>query len=173
MGLRQAVVATLRGAQRRGGGGAARRLASVRAASSSQQQQHVISASFAARRVAIAPALTTAVAPSAFHRYRNHLTNPRPASSFASSAAGAEAAAAAATDTNTDAVESAKALAAEQGLVVRAIKEAKKAGDASKADVDAAVAKLLELKAAAEVGGGTSSRGQLRPIAWKHPVSNP
>ena len=46
----------------------------------------------------------------------------------------------------------ATAAAAAQGLVMRAVKEAKKAGDATKADVDAAVAKLLELKAAAEVG---------------------
>ena len=44
------------------------------------------------------------------------------------------------------AVAAANDAAAEQGLVVRAIKEAKKNGEATKEQVDAEVAKLLELK---------------------------
>ena len=47
-------------------------------------------------------------------------------------------------------VDAAKAAAAAQGAVVKDLKEKKKNGDATKEDVDAAVATLLELKAAVE-----------------------
>jgi hypothetical protein len=67
-----------------------------------------------------------------------------------SAAGAASAPTAAAAASSGGGVAAAQAAAAEQGLVVRSVKEAKKAGDAKKADVDAAVAKLLELKAAAE-----------------------
>ena len=67
------------------------------------------------------------------------------------------AAAAAATP---EAIAAAEAAAKEQGEVVKAVKEAKKAGDASKEDVDGAVAKLLSLKSEAEAlasaAGGAS-----------------
>jgi asparaginyl-tRNA synthetase len=49
-----------------------------------------------------------------------------------------------------EAVAAAKTAASDQGAAVKALKEAKKAGDATKEDVDAAVAVLLSLKAAAE-----------------------
>ena len=59
-----------------------------------------------------------------------------------------------------EAIAAAEAAAKEQGEVVKAVKEAKKAGDASKEDVDDAVAKLLSLKSEAEAlaiaAGGAS-----------------
>jgi len=68
------------------------------------------------------------------------------------------AAAAAATP---EAVAAAEAAAKEQGEVVKAVKEAKKAGDASKEDVDSAVAKLLSLKAEAEALAGAAGSASL------------
>ena len=70
----------------------------------------------------------------------------RPASSFAISAAET----ATASSTADIDVDAAKAAAAAQGEAVRSLKEAAKRGDATKDDVDAAVKKLLELKAIVE-----------------------
>ena len=53
------------------------------------------------------------------------------------------------------------AAAKEQGEVVKAVKEAKKAGDASKEDVDDAVAKLLSLKSEAEALAGAAGGASL------------
>ena len=58
--------------------------------------------------------------------------------------------AAAAAKASEEDIAEAKAAAAEQGAVVKALKEAKKAGDATKEEVDAAVAELLARKAKAE-----------------------
>ena len=68
------------------------------------------------------------------------------------------AAAAAATP---EAIAAAEAAAKEQGEVVKAVKEAKKAGDASKEDVDDAVAKLLSLKSEAEALAGAAGGASL------------
>ena len=68
------------------------------------------------------------------------------------------AAAAAATP---EAIAAAEAAAKEQGEVVKAVKEAKKAGDASKEDVDGAVAKLLSLKSEAEALAGAAGGASL------------
>jgi len=68
------------------------------------------------------------------------------------------AAAAAATP---EAITAAEAAAKEQGEVVKAVKEAKKAGDASKEDVDGAVAKLLSLKSEAEALAGAAGGASL------------
>ena len=68
------------------------------------------------------------------------------------------AAAAAATP---EAIAAAEAAAKEQGEVVKAVKEAKKAGDASKEDVDGAVAKLLSLKSEAEALAGAAEGASL------------
>ena len=70
----------------------------------------------------------------------------RLASSFALSAAET----ATASSTADIDVDAAKAAAAAQGEAVRSLKEAAKKGDATKDDVDAAVKKLLELKAIVE-----------------------
>ena len=70
----------------------------------------------------------------------------RPASSFALSAAET----ATASSTAEIDVNAAKAAAAAQGETVRSLKDALKKGDATKDDVDAAVKKLLELKAIVE-----------------------
>lgn len=59
--------------------------------------------------------------------------------------------------------DAAAAAVAAQGLVVRAVKEAKKAGDATKEDVDVAVAALLALKAAAEELVAKPSTHELEP----------
>ena len=68
------------------------------------------------------------------------------------------AAAAAATP---EAITAAEAAAKEQREVVKAVKEAKKAGDASKEDVDGAVAKLLSLKSEAEALAGAAGGASL------------
>ena len=68
------------------------------------------------------------------------------------------AAAAAATP---EAIAAAEAAAKEQGEVVKAVKEAKKAGDASREDVDGAVAKLLSLKSEAEALAGAAGGASL------------
>ena len=68
------------------------------------------------------------------------------------------AAAAAATP---EAIAAAEAAAKEQGEVVKAVKEAKKAGDASEEDVDGAVAKLLSLKSEAEALAGAAGGASL------------
>ena len=68
------------------------------------------------------------------------------------------AAAAAATP---EAIAAAEAAAKEQGEVVKAVKEAKKAGDASKEDVDDAVAKLLSLKSEAGALAGAAGGASL------------
>ena len=68
------------------------------------------------------------------------------------------AAAAAATP---EAIAATEAAAKEQGEVVKAVKEAKKAGDASKEDVDGAVAKLLSLKSEAEALAGAAGGASL------------
>ena len=68
------------------------------------------------------------------------------------------AAAAAATP---EAIAAAEAAAKEQGEVVKAVKEAKKAGDASKEDVDDAVAKLFSLKSEAEALAGAAGGASL------------
>lgn len=68
----------------------------------------------------------------------------------AAATAAPAAAAAKAPAASPEDIAAAKAAAAEQGATVKALKEAKKAGDATKEDVDAAVATLLSLKAAAE-----------------------
>ena len=68
------------------------------------------------------------------------------------------AAAAAATP---EAIAAAEAAAKEQGEVVKAVKEAKKAGDASEEDVDGAVAKLLSLKSEAEALAGAAEGASL------------
>ena len=79
--------------------------------------------------------------------------HPRVLASLAPSrgASHAPRAATAGTAASADDVAAATAAAAAQGDVVRALKQSKKDGaDVSKADVDAAVAKLKELKATAE-----------------------
>ena len=63
---------------------------------------------------------------------------------------GPSSAAAAKAPASEEAIAEAKAAAAEQGAVVKALKEAKKSGDATKEEVDAAVAELLARKATAE-----------------------
>ena len=60
-----------------------------------------------------------------------------------------------------EAIAAAEAAAKEQGEVVKAVKEAKKAGDASKEDVDDAVAKLLSLKSEAEALAGAAGGASL------------
>ena len=125
MGLRQAVCGALRrGAV--GGARLARRPAPVRASSKSTASGASRGVSFAPRR---APA---ALFPRA---------HSRPSSSFAAGAAETATAAA-----DPAAIAAAQEAAAAQGAVVRDLKEKKKAGEASKDEVDAAVAKLLELK---------------------------
>tara|TARA_B110000977_G_scaffold200919_1_gene293177 strand:+ start:15272 stop:17206 length:1935 start_codon:yes stop_codon:yes gene_type:complete len=120
MGLRQAVVGALRVGAR---SGCVRRATTAVRASVSHRSATFTGARNT-QRVLLFPRVLT-----------------RPLSSFAAGAADVESADPVALTAATDA-------AAEQGLVVRAIKEKKKNGEASKADVDAAVAKLLELKAA-------------------------
>ena len=122
MGLRQAVVGVLRHRRR---ARVSRRAAPVRAS-----------------RVAIVPhprVDARAVAPRDRPRVAVRARALAPLSTFAASADATEAA-------DPAAVAAANDAAAEQGLVVRAIKEAKKNGEASKEQVDAEVAKLLELK---------------------------
>ena len=132
MGLRQALTSALRRAPRVNGG------ARVFTASSSSSMKMTSTA-------------TTTRFGVASHRGRGRavaLFAPnvaRPASSFALSAS-ETATAGTASD-----VDAAKAAAAAQGELVRTLKESKKNGDdVTKDDVDAAVKKLLELKAIVE-----------------------
>ena len=90
-------------------------------------------------------------------------------------AAGAAETATAAADPA--AIAAAQEAAAAQGAVVRDLKEKKKAGEASKDEVDAAVAKLLELKkVAADLenppapeSAPTTPRRPQDPRGWRHP----
>jgi prolyl-tRNA synthetase len=121
MGLRQAVVGVLRTGAR---SGAARRATAVRASASRSSQHTLASTRAPSRRDHRVSLFARAAA--------------RPLSTFAASADVDVA--------DPAAVAAANDAAAEQGLVVRAIKEAKKNGEATKEQVDAEVAKLLELK---------------------------
>ena len=120
MGLRQAVVGVLRSGAR---SGTARRAAAVRASvsRSSTLASTRVQTSRRDHRVSLFPRATA-----------------RPQSTFAASAE--------VDVSDPAAVAAANAAAAEQGLVVRAVKEAKKNGEATKEQVDAEVAKLKELK---------------------------
>ena len=122
MSLRQAVVGVLRTGAR---SGASRRATAVRA-SASRSSQHTLASTRAPSRRDHRVSL---FARAAARRRR---------STFAASADVDVA--------DPAAVAAANDAAAEQGLVVRAIKEAKKNGEATKEQVDAEVAKLLELK---------------------------
>ena len=132
MGLRQALTSALRRAPRVNGG------ARVFTASSSSSMKMTSTATTTRFGVASHRARGRAVA----------LFAPnvaRPASSFALSASETATAGTAAD------VDAAKAAAAAQGELVRTLKESKKNGDdVTKDDVDAAVKKLLELKAIVE-----------------------
>ena len=149
MGLRQAVCGASPWAV--GGARLARRPAPVRASSKS-------TASGASRRV---------LRPSP----RARRSSPRalaPSSSFAAGAARTAAAA------DPAAIAAAQAAAA-QGAVVRDLKE-KKAGEASKDEVDAAVAKLLELKkvaadleSPAPESAPDDAKAPPRPSRWASP----
>jgi len=139
MGLRQTVVGVLRVGTR---SGTARRATTAVRASASR------SATFASRAV-VSTRHTRGV--SLFPRVVT-----RPTSSFAAGAADVETADPAVLAAATDA-------ATAQGLVVRDIKEKKKNGEATKDDVDAAVALLVALKAAVaalENGGAAQGAAQ-------------